>query len=383
MTAPACLPKGRADPVAFGMPAAKRSFTQFSSAELGRLRALQEQGKPASEVATLLGRDISSVCRHFKRNRQKTGKAVRPVGRPSALTDAQVDRVVSATEKMVKAADGTYQVTAKMVKTSLKLKCCLRTLRQALHARGVRFHPMREKPVRTDSDDKERLQFAMEHHKKPASYWANSVHAYIDNKSFPVHLTGPGRTYAAKRAAHGTYRARGQGLADGHVKPRKSLKVTFGKGVMVAVALSSERVLMCHVITGKWNAGEAADMYRNALGPAGRKKFLIVEDNDPSGYKSKAAVEAKSEVGISPMPFPKRSPDLNPLDYGFWDCVNRRLRKQEAAFPYAKRESRAAFVQRLRRTILRVPASVLSPMVKSMKRRCEALKDARGKHFEE
>ena len=34
-------------------------------------------------------------------------------------------------------------------------------------------------------------------------------------------------------------------------------------------------------------------------------------------------------------------------------------------------------------TVRRVPAKVLGPMVKSMKRRCAALKGARGGHFEE
>ena len=92
---------------------------------------------------------------------------------------------------------------------------------------------------------------------------------------------------------------------------------------------------------------------------------------------------AKADNAIDVLSFPKRSPDLNPLDYGFWDCVNRRLRKQEAAFPSAKKETRAKFVARLKRTIQRVPEAVLTPLVKSMGRRCKALKLAKGHDFEE
>ena len=33
------------------------------------------------------------------------------------------------------------------------------------------------------------------------------------------------------------------------------------------------------------------------------------------------------------LKFPKRSPDLNPLDYGFWPMVNKCLRAQESKFP--------------------------------------------------
>ena len=41
-----------------------------------------------------------------------------------------------------------------------------------------------------------------------------------------------------------------------------------------------------------------------------------------------------------------------------------------------KRESRAAFIKRLKRTIMRTPSATLEPLVKSMKRRCTALKAA-------
>ena len=58
-----------------------------------------------------------------------------------------VDKLVNTIEQMTKAADSKYQVTLNMVMTALKMKCCEKTARRALHARGVRFHPMREKPV--------------------------------------------------------------------------------------------------------------------------------------------------------------------------------------------------------------------------------------------
>ena len=83
------------------------------------------------------------------------------------------------------------------------------------------------------------------------------------------------------------------------------------------------------------------------------------------------------------LKFPKRSPDLNPVDYGFWSMVNKRLRAQESKFPPSKRESRAAFIKRLKRTIMRTPSATLEPLVKSMKRRCGALRTAKGADFEE
>ncbi|CAK0836256.1 unnamed protein product [Prorocentrum cordatum] len=324
-----------------------------------------------------------------------------------------VDKLVCTIEQMTKVADSKYPVTLNMAMTALKMKCCERTARRALHARGVRFHPMREKPrawpikVRADADVKDRLAFAKAHSSKPASYWASKIHAYMDNVCFPTFPTASARVYAAKRAARGSYRSKGSGLAKGHVKPRNGNMSSFGKNVNVAVALSAKKVLTCHVVDGRWNAGAAARMYREGLAPALRKacpkqqSFLILEDNDPTGYKAKISIEAKARLRLSNwrprggsaprgaagevkcLKFPKRSPDLNPLDYGFWPIVNKRLRAQEPKFPPSKRESRAAFIQRLKRTIMRTPSATLEPLVKSTKRRCGALRTAKGADFEE
>ena len=92
---------------------------------------------------------------------------------------------------------------------------------------------------------------------------------------------------------------------------------------------------------------------------------------------------AKQAEKIDVLPFPKRSPDLNPLDYGFWDCINWRLRKQESRCQSNKKETHAAFTARLRRTIMNTPKKVFGPMVGSMKRHCAALKAAEGRDFEE
>ncbi|CAK0851195.1 unnamed protein product [Prorocentrum cordatum] len=321
-----------------------------------------------------MGRDLSNVHRHFQRNLQGDS-APNPAGRPPALSATQVDKVVETTEAMVVAADGKYQVTALMVRNALELKCSVKRVQEALRSRGVRFRPMREKPIRTVDDEKDQLAFGNRHAKKPPSFWVSGIHAHLDNKMFPFYPNGQGRAYAARRAARGTYRAKGKGLAKGHVKPRRSLKVTFGKGVNVAVAISAKKVLMCHVVPKQWNAAEASTIEVLTL-------FLVLEDNDPSGHKSKSAVQTKVDHSIEVLPFPKRSPDINPLDCGFWDCVNRRLRKQEATYSSAKKETRAQFVARLKRTIQRVPEAILTPLVKSMGRRCKALQRAKGKDFE-
>ena len=120
------------------------------------------------------------------------------------MTQTQVDRIANTTQTMITAANSEYQVTAGMVRGALRLKCSDKLVLNALHSRGNRFRPMREKPVRTEKDEKDRLEFAKVHRGKSTKLWVDGVHAYLDNKFFPAYLTPEGRAYARKRTAQGS-----------------------------------------------------------------------------------------------------------------------------------------------------------------------------------
>ena len=56
-------------------------------------------------------------------------------------------------------------------------------------------------------------------------------------------------------------------------------------------------------------------------------------------------------------------------------------RAQEKTFKPSFKESRCAHLARLRRVAVTMPASFLTPLVKSMKRRCSAVAAANGGHI--
>ena len=65
----------------------------------------------------------------------------------------------------------------------------------------------------------------------------------------------------------------------------------------IACAIGADKVLMWHQVDGRWNGEAAARMYsgplRTALQkayPSVRGKFRIMEDNDPTGYKSRSGM---------------------------------------------------------------------------------------------
>lgn len=87
--------------------------------------------------------------------------------------------------------------------------------------------------------------------------------------------------------------------------------------------------------------------------------LIIVEP----GFKSKKGKAAKDAVGIKIFNIPKRSPDLNVLDYSIWKEVNSRMRAQEATWNAKKRETRKEYLERLKKTAVSLSVPLLRVMI--------------------
>ena len=92
---------------------------------------------------------------------------------------------------------------------------------------------------------------------------------------------------------------------------------------------------------------------------------------------------AKASNNLNVLKVPKRSPDLNVLDYAVWSEVEHRMRAAERKWPVAKRETRVEFGKRLDRTARNLPASFIDKSIGDMKHRCNLLFEAKGGLFEE
>ena len=174
------------------------------------------------------------------------------------------------------------------------------------------------------------------------------------------------------------------------MKPDPRLKYNTGaKGVAVLAGVANDKVVLWEYIDGNWNGGAAAKMYSGPVLKAlkaahpSRRRFLILEDNDPAGFKSTKGVNAKEVAKIDALTFPKHSPDLNVCDYALWHEVNRKMRLQERKWPGDKKETRKQYLKRLKRTAVTLPADFVGKSVANMKDRCKRLMDAKGSRFEE
>ena len=175
-----------------------------------------------------------------------------------------------------------------------------------------------------------------------------------------------------------------------YVKPSAKLRPGGGvKGVLKLGGVGGGKVLVWKTIDGRWSGDKAAEMYTTVIKPALKKhypkraKFTLLEDNDPTGNMSKKGIAAKAAGNMEVLRIPKRSPDLNVLDYAIWSEVERRMRKGERNMKTSRRETRAAFEKRLDRTALALPASFINKAVGNMRERTQRLYKAKGGLFEE
>ena len=337
------------------------------------------------EIAKRLKRNKSTItrllCQRLKRKK---------LGRKPALSEAQVDALEEKLKMLIKKAAGTYEVTVGMLKRSARCKACVATILNCLHKRNVYFRPMRRKPVLTEEDIKARLSFAKKYVAKPGSWWKTALHMIIDVKFYPIYLHRAARRHAAQKGTRGAYRKPGEGLNDGYVKPDPRLKYNTGaKGVAVLAGVAKDKVVLWEYIEGNWNGEAAAKMYSGPLVKAlkdtqgSRRRFLILEDNDPSGFKSTKGMNAKDAAKIDTLTFPKHSPDLNVCDYALWHEVNRKMREQERKWVADKKETRQQYLKRLKRTAMNLSPEFVGKSIANMQDRCKRLLDAKGSRFEE
>ena len=88
-------------------------------------------------------------------------------------------------------------------------------------------------------------------------------------------------------------------------------------------------------------------------------------------------MQAKKDVRITSIDFPKYSPDLNPLDFFLWHEVDRRMQLARVT----KRETEDAYKRRLRETAMKIPAAVIRKAMVNIKVRARQLIQAKGRNI--
>ena len=361
-------------------------FKQVDDTERRLIKSMLKEQVPWAKVQKITGRSPDTI-RSVSASKATKPKAAK--GAPVKFSKQDASALYKVIEAMVKKANAQKEVTMDMVLKKAGYDVTARTAREKLKTLCVSFFKLKEKPLLEKGDTKERKRWTDKKKRRSKRQWVKKPHGIIDNKSFPLSVNARGRDLAARRNCRGAYQKKGGQPKKWLVKPKACYKAKFGS-IQVTAAVIKGKIRMWHYVEKKWSAKAAAHMYTNVLAKALKKAYpkrkspyIVIEDNDPTGYQSKAGIAAKKEANIVADSLPKRSPDLNVLDYSLWSQINRRMRDQEARFPKNKKETIDEFKKRLRKTALNLPTSAVKTAVGSMKRRCETISKLKGGLFNE
>ena len=216
--------------------------------------------------------------------------------------------------------------------------------------------------------------------KKPKSFWKSNVDLIIDNKKFLIPTSRMALKRLRQRKLRGVPRTRAEGVKRGFTKPNaRKHRSNPGGYVNICAGICGDRVVLWEEVKGNWCAKRAAETYAGPIAKtlkrlrAHKKSWLILEDNDPTGYKSNLAKQTKKEHNMRVLEQPVYSPDLNPLDFSIWHAI-----EQRALSKATGKESVVQFKALLRRTALTLPRPLVEKAVFDIKQRAEAIFHAGG-----
>ena len=305
-------------------------------------------------------------------------------GRKEKLTRRNVQALDKARKNLIEDAESEDEVHwDDVIKAARVPKVHSKTARNAMQKAGldVKWRNPRQKPYRSAKDKLQRKNMCKKLAAKPLSYFTEKIDLYMDNKTFAIPTTPGAKAHLKMTKVRGHLRTRSEGLSPGFTKPNnKRHRKNPGDRVQVCAGIINDQIKIWHYLPSTWNGEVAEETYRGPIISALRRhrgvkrSYSIVEDNDPTGYKSRRAVAAKMELGIKPIDYPKYSPDLNPLDYFVWSEVDRRMGLAKVT----RVETKAQYMARLRRTALSIPKATMAKAVAQMKRRASDIADAKG-----
>ena len=368
----------------------------FSEAELDQMQVWKSQGVATADIherltrarvpARVRGPSLRAVQRALKGSTFKRAK-IETRGRKKVLSPANLRALERARKRLIAKADGDYEVHWDDIIRAARVPHVDRTTAaKSMKAAGyaVAWRTPRVKPLRGEIDEAMRERICDKLRKLPVTFWTDTMDAYIDCKTWPVPRSVKGRRFLNKMKVRGHIRTKAEGLDKGFTKPcKRKHHMNVGPNVKVFAAIVGDRVRVWHYLSGAWCGEAAKDVYKGVFLKAlkryrgEKRRYSIVEDNDPSGFKAGVAVAAKREVKINPIEFPTYSPDLNPCDYSLWEEVENRMTEQKVP----RSEDVDGYKARLRSTALAIPAPVIRKMLADMKSRASEIYERKGGHI--
>ena len=316
-----------------------------------------EAKTPYSTICKQFGVSKSTIAYIMKLFRETGDVLRRPLsGRPRKTTEKE-DRM------LIRLSKADPRKNAVELNTEMRNKYNVSTsvtvTKQRLRDAGLFGRRPAKKPYIKRKNQKARIRFAMEHRHWTTKQWSRVV--WSDESKFNL-FASDGIRYVR--------RPNGERMNVKYILPT----VKHGGGnIMVWGCFSRDGVGPLHRVEGIMDRFVYKDIVEKTMLPFAKRQmprgWIYQQDNDPK-HTSNHVKEWFSKKKIRVMEWPSQSPDLNPIEH-LWEELDRRCKGR-------KPTNQDDLFQLLKAEWEKIPVSVLTNLVDSMPRRCEAVIAAKG-----
>lgn len=325
-----------------------------------RAVTMHQEDRSTRYIANRLGVHFSTVARALKRFRETGGYSRRPgSGRPR-VTTPQDDRYIRLQTLRNR------QITGNDLNNLLagvrNLHVSVSTVTRRVRDSGLRARRPMVGPLLTREHRRARLRFAQEHRDWTVDDWKRVL--FTDETR--VALNSPdGRRRVWRRPGE-----RNSQCCIVAKEPYGGGSLMFWGGISWEARTELVPIRGGSLTAQRYLAEILEDHVMPYMPFIGENALLMHDNARP--HVAHIVRDYLNEVNIDTLPWPARSPDLNPIEH-LWDRLKRCVRAREPA-PINRRELEVAVLEEWER----IPQETVQDLIRSMPRRMEAVIRARG-----
>lgn len=320
---------------------------------IGRLQA----GETQTHVSSVLNVSQSNISRLWDRYQQQGSTHDRPrSGRPRVTTPAQ-DRHI----RLRHLRDRFTTATSTAAAIPGQRRISDQTVRNRLREAGIRARRPVKAVVLTRRHRQVRHQWARTHRVWPQQRWRT---VWFSDESRFLLQRGDGRARV--------YRRRNERFANNCIQEVDR----FGGGsVMMWAAIShTGKTALVH-IPGNLTAQRYCDeILQPHVLPLMQQNGARFQHDNARPHTARITTALLTNSNVAVLPWPSKSPDLNPIEH-LWDDLDRRVRQRQP-----QPQSLQQLVNALQDEWNNIPQQAIRTLISSMGRRCQAVIDSRGGH---
>ena len=332
----------------------QRTFKVLTMGDNIQIEALHAAGKSFTEIGKLLQIDKSTVSRHLTRILE-TGSYVRKEGSGrKRKTTPHEDRLIIREVKR-----GRFS-SAKDIKANLpQLDVSEQTIRRRITQDSeFKSYWCTKTPFISEKNRKKRVEWARDHLSWTTEQWHKVL--WSDESPYVLRFQGKKRVWRSHNEKYAPWCTQAT--------------VKHDEKIMVWGCFAAHGVGHLYLIDGIMRKEQYLSILDNEMFPSAMVLFsdldyVYQEDNDPK-HTAKVVKEWYREHGIDRMDWPAQSPDLNPIE-NLWSILDRRLKDRVP-------NTKAELFEELKQGWNMLDTDLLTRLVDSMPRRCQAVIDANG-----